>query len=166
MVDRLPFKSQNRYSAVRVRRERRPAGPGPGRVEALHGHSWARRMGKTSSWTWRVCCPRDCAVAVRRGGRQRSARPAFGGSLEGFTLRPLALLALSDELRPEARDVLRLLAGQGIDFKIISGDNPDTVRATVGPPGRGAEEPALQALTKERVVTGAELEAAGEGPMS
>jgi cation-transporting ATPase E len=41
------------------------------------------------------------------------------------------LIALSDELRPEAGDVLEALAAQGIAFKVISGDNPETVRATV-----------------------------------
>ena len=47
-------------------------------------------------------------------------------------MRPLALVALSDELRPEAGAVLEALAAQGIRFKILSGDNPETVRATVG----------------------------------
>src|SRR6185437_9010639 len=45
----------------------------------------------------------------------------FAGSLEGFALRPLALVAFRDELRPEARSVLEELAAQGIDFKILSG---------------------------------------------
>jgi magnesium-transporting ATPase (P-type) len=58
--------------------------------------------------------------------------PPFQGSLQGFELRPLALVALSDEMRPEAGRVLEALAAQGIGFKIISGDNPETVRATVG----------------------------------
>jgi cation-transporting ATPase E len=41
-------------------------------------------------------------------------------------------VALSDELRREAGEVLQALAAQGIGFKILSGDNPETVRATVG----------------------------------
>jgi cation-transporting ATPase E len=46
-------------------------------------------------------------------------------------MQPLALVALSDELRPEAGPVLEALAAQGLTFKILSGDNPETVRATV-----------------------------------
>ena len=67
---------------------------------------------------------------------------------------PLALVGLSDELRPGAREVLEALAARGIAFKILSGDNPETVRATVG---------RLWApLGQVPVVTGEELEAAAD----
>ena len=78
----------------------------------------------------------------------------FNGSLEGFTLRPLALVALSDELRPEAGAVLEVLAAQGIRFKILSGDNPETVRATVA----HLNLP----LAHEPVVSGDQLESAAD----
>src|SRR5262249_41149097 len=58
-------------------------------------------------------------------------RAPFEGTLDGFPLKPLALVALSDELRPDAGQVLEALAAQGIAFKVVSGDNPETVRATV-----------------------------------
>ena len=57
--------------------------------------------------------------------------PAFDGTLNGQRLRALALIALSDELRPDAGAVLEELATQNIAFKIISGDNPETVHATI-----------------------------------
>jgi cation-transporting ATPase E len=44
-------------------------------------------------------------------------------------LVPLALVSLSDELRPEARETLQHFADLGIEPKIISGDNPRTVAA-------------------------------------
>src|SRR6202008_2122064 len=47
-------------------------------------------------------------------------------------LRPLALVSLADELRSEAGQVLEALASQGVAFKVVSGDNPETVRGTVG----------------------------------
>jgi cation-transporting ATPase E len=62
----------------------------------------------------------------------------------------LALVALSDELRPEAAGVLRALAEQGIAFKVVSGDNPDTVRATIG----------QLPLANEKVYSGADLASA------
>jgi cation-transporting ATPase E len=75
----------------------------------------------------------------------------FNGSLEGFPLRPLALLGLSDELRPEAGAVLEALASQGIAFKVLSGDNPETVRATVSH--------LRLPLAREPVISGDQLEA-------
>ena len=77
--------------------------------------------------------------------------PAFPQppALPEVPLRPLALVCLSDELRPEAGQVLEALYAQGITFKIISGDNPETVQATV----KHLNLP----LAHDPVVTGAEL---------
>jgi cation-transporting ATPase E len=44
-------------------------------------------------------------------------------------LIPLGLLSLRDELRSEARETIGHFADLGIDLKIISGDNPQTVAA-------------------------------------
>ena len=44
-------------------------------------------------------------------------------------MRPLALVSLSEQVRPDAKDTLDFFASQGVDVKIISGDNPQTVGA-------------------------------------
>ena len=44
-------------------------------------------------------------------------------------LIPLGLVGLTDELRPRARETLTAFAEAGVDLKIISGDNPETVKA-------------------------------------
>ena len=44
-------------------------------------------------------------------------------------LLPLAVISLSDELRPEAKETIAAFTEMGIALKIISGDNPDTVQA-------------------------------------
>ena len=44
-------------------------------------------------------------------------------------IEPLALLYLSDEIRPGAREVIRQLVASGVEIKIISGDDPVTVSA-------------------------------------
>jgi cation-transporting P-type ATPase E len=44
-------------------------------------------------------------------------------------LVPLGLVGLTDELRPNAYETLTAFAEAGVDLKIISGDNPQTVRA-------------------------------------
>jgi cation-transporting ATPase E len=66
-------------------------------------------------------------------------------------MRPLALVALGDELRREAGGVLEALAAQGIQFKILSGDNAETVRATIGQLGLP--------LANDPVVSGDQLSA-------
>ena len=44
-------------------------------------------------------------------------------------LRSLALVSLTEQIRPDAKDTLDYFASQGVDVKIISGDNPQTVGA-------------------------------------
>ncbi len=52
--------------------------------------------------------------------------------------RPLALVVLAEQLRPQARDTVEFFRGQGVELKVISGDRPETVAAIardVGIPG-------------------------------
>jgi len=44
-------------------------------------------------------------------------------------LRSLALVSLTEQVRPDAKDTLDYFASQGVHVKIISGDNPQTVGA-------------------------------------
>jgi cation-transporting P-type ATPase E len=44
-------------------------------------------------------------------------------------LIPLGLVGITDELRPQAYETLTAFAQAGVDLKIISGDNPETVKA-------------------------------------
>jgi len=54
-------------------------------------------------------------------------------------LRPLALVALRDELRPNVQETLRDFGEAGIAIKVISGDNPDTVTALAAQAGLGSD---------------------------
>ncbi|OAI47229.1 hypothetical protein AYO44_09935 [Planctomycetaceae bacterium SCGC AG-212-F19] len=155
LVDQLPFKSQNRYSAVRVR-----CGGGEhvlvlGGYEALRLHL-ETTTGEGCENVWKELLPsglRLLLFAEARGADLAGLAP-FNGSLPNARLAALALVALSDELRPEAGAVLEELARQGIGFKIISGDNPETVRVTVGHLPLG--------LAHAVVITGEQLAAATE----
>jgi len=51
--------------------------------------------------------------------------PDFGVAMTG--LRPLALITLADVLRPEVKQAFATMAKLGIEPKLISGDNPNTV---------------------------------------
>ncbi|HEY9660909.1 MAG TPA: HAD-IC family P-type ATPase, partial [Allocoleopsis sp.] len=62
-------------------------------------------------------------------------------------LIPLAILCFSDQLRSEAYETLEGFANAGIEVKIISGDNPQTVAALAKQAG----------LAEIRLVSGSEL---------
>jgi cation-transporting ATPase E len=129
LLDFLPFKSQNRYSAVRLRTVQGERVLVLGACEALRSHL----NDEDSGWetAWRELLPTGLRLLLFAEAQAEGNVPPFEGELRGRTLRPLALVALCDTLRPEATAVLEALAAQGIAFKILSGDNPETVRATI-----------------------------------
>ena len=49
------------------------------------------------------------------------------GALEPDKLRPLALILLTNRIRPGAPETFAYFAGQGVTIKVISGDDPATV---------------------------------------
>jgi cation-transporting ATPase E len=130
LLDQLPFKSQNRYSAVRIRDGDDERVLVMGACEALRPFLAAPEP----AWetVWNELLPTGLRILMfAQAQRPEKGFDSFGGTLDGFALEPLALVCLSDELRPEAGQVLEALAAQGIAFKVISGDNPQTVKATV-----------------------------------
>jgi cation-transporting ATPase E len=150
LLDQVPFKSQNRYSAVRVRLDGTEQALALGAFEALRPLLEPGTADRAES-ACRELLPTGLRLLLFA---EVTGDGSFNGSLNGFVLRPVALVALSDELRPEAGAVLEALAAQGIDFKILSGDNPETVRATVG----HLNLP----LAREPVVAGDQLAAAAD----
>jgi cation-transporting ATPase E len=150
LTDQIPFKSQNRYSAVRVRAGGSEYALVLGACEALRSHL-AHGVGDRWEAAWKELLPTGLRLLLVA---DTDSRGKFGTTLDGVAVRPLALVALSDELRPEAPAVLAALAAQGIAFKVISGDNPETVHATVG----GLNLP----LAREPIVSGAQLAAAAD----
>jgi cation-transporting ATPase E len=128
VVDQLPFMSQNRYSALRVRGDEGERVLVLGACEALQPFL----TGPPGRWegAWRELLPTGWRLLLFAEG-EAAGRPAFEGSLGDLALQPLALVALGDELRAGAGEVLEELAGQGICVKVLSGDHPETVRATV-----------------------------------
>jgi cation-transporting ATPase E len=82
-------------------------------------------------------------------------------------LSPLGLVVLSDELRPNIRQTLQDFIEAGVEIKIISGDNPQTVAALAkqaGLPGQpqvvsglelaGMDEARFDAIAKEATIFG------------
>ncbi|HET8523711.1 MAG TPA: HAD family hydrolase, partial [Thermomicrobiales bacterium] len=64
-----------------------------------------------------------------RAAPDSSLRDAHGEPIIPPAYQPLGVIALRDELRPEARDTMHQLLAAGVEIKIISGDDPRTVAA-------------------------------------
>src|SRR5262249_5853484 len=143
VIEELPFKSQNRSSAVRLRDGDRERVLVLGAVEALRGRLAAGADRVEAAW--RELLPTGLRLLLFAEATE--AVPLE--RLAGVKLPPLGLIALRDELRPEAAHVLEALSVQGVALKILSGDTPETVRATLG----GLK----LALAAEPVVSGDEL---------
>jgi cation-transporting ATPase E len=68
-------------------------------------------------------------------------------------LTPLGLVALSDELRPEATATLRRFEEAGVGLKIISGDHPQTVAALARQAGFTAKGTGRDVVSGEELAT-------------
>ncbi len=66
-------------------------------------------------------------------------------------ITPLALIAITDKIRDEAPDTLEYFANQGVEIKIISGDNPLTVSAVAKKAGVKNAERYIDASKVENV---------------
>ena len=69
-------------------------------------------------------------------------------------LVPLGLVGITDELRPQAYETLTAFAEAGVDLKIISGDNPETVKALAVQAGFDSEA---------RLISGPDLDRLDDG---
>jgi cation-transporting P-type ATPase E len=72
-------------------------------------------------------------------------------------LKPLGILRFSDQLRPEAYATIQGFAAAGIEVKIISGDNPQTVAALAKQAGLSANL---------RLISGSQLDELDEAPFT
>lgn len=61
--------------------------------------------------------------------------PAQTEGLEPSLVTPMAIVPLSNRIRPEAKETFRYFAAQGVTVKVISGDNPRTVSEVAGQAG-------------------------------
>lgn len=153
LLDSLPFKSQNRYSAVRVRHDGAEWVLALGAVEAMRPFVAADDAERLEA-AWRTRLPSGLRLLAFAAAQVPTGAAPLRDGLGKLNLRPLALVALRDELRPNAGAILGELAAQGIRFKIISGDHPATVRATLAQLGLP--------LAREPLLTGAELAQAAD----
>ena len=91
------------------------------------------------------------ADAVAAGGTRvllltRGEGPWSGDALPAQR-HPIALVHLEDTVRPDAPEILEFFREQGVDLKVISGDNPTTVAAVARRAGIGDADSWVDART-------------------
>jgi cation-transporting ATPase E len=114
-LSEVPFSSRRRWSAVQVADETLFLGA-PGRIPVGSLAATARRRQEEGR---RV-------LAVARG---HGALPADAGEEPPDGLTALGLVVLAEELRPSVAETISFLREQGVEVKVLSGDDPNTVAA-------------------------------------
>ncbi len=154
ILDEVPFASARKWSAVAFDRPERRGVYVLGAIEMLAPHLLPETLApngplwqQAQSWSAQglrvllFACNRDATTLHDEQGQPRLP-----------TLTPLALVSLGDQLRPLARETIAAFARLGMELKVISGDNPQTVAALAkqaGFPGdlRLVSGPELAAMT-------------------
>ena len=89
-------------------------------------------------------------AAASRGRRVlllARAAAALDGETLPAGLEPVALVGLTDRIRPDAAQTLRYFAAQGVAAKVISGDHPQTVAAIAAQVGLADADRVVDART-------------------
>lgn len=147
LVDEIQFSSERKYSAVR----------------ALDGDSeYTLYVGAWTSLRDHCVTDADIESIIHRESSNgfRTVLLCLGGDgdlldpdgnpriMDG--LRPVSIISIRDEVRPDCRETIEVFLQNGMDLKVISGDDPVTVDALFSI----ADIPG-----ERRIVSGPELEA-------
>jgi cation-transporting P-type ATPase E len=129
--DEVPFTSARRWSALAFRREG-GAGAGTyvlGALDVVAPHLPADATAPGAPLVARVEALSEDGLRVLVFAHDPDGETLHDelGQPQLPKLLPLAVVALADELRPEARETIAEFTRLGIHIKIISGDDPHTV---------------------------------------
>ena len=140
LIDEAPFSSARKWSGLAFGQQdaRQPLG-GPvyegvyvlGAVEMLEPYLASDSDISTGDISAASATLSDAGLRVLLFAHNRKATTLndANGDPALPPLTPLALVSLSDELRPQAKETLRAFVDLGVELKIISGDNPQTMAA-------------------------------------
>ena len=108
-------------------------------LDATHQANITQQMAPLTERGLRILLFATSDVALSQGVTEQPQLPA--------QLKLLGLIALTDTLRPESQKTLKEFAKEGVQIKIISGDNPETVAAVARQAG----------ITDTQLISGTEL---------
>jgi len=110
----LPFSSSRKYGGVSFHEDETYVLGAP---EVILGNEYPKYSEKIDYYSSRGC--RVLLLALYDGDLEDPELTA--------EIMPLALILLANKIRPEAPETFRFFAKQGVEIKVISGDNPMTV---------------------------------------
>ena len=142
-TDEVPFSSARKWSALAFADETLTGAYAIGALEMLAPYLAPDSGVEYATLSAAAAALSDAGLRVllfARNERTNSLHDAQGNPTLS-SLTPLALVSLSDELRPHARETLAAFSDLGIKLKIISGDDPQTVAALARQ--AGFEDPQL-----------------------
>jgi cation-transporting ATPase E len=131
IVDDVPFASARKWSAVAFDLPERRGVFALGAIEMLSPHLppdvvapdgplWQQARAWSAQGLRVLLFAANVNVTDLHGEQGQPRLP---------TLTPLALVSLGDQLRPQAKETIAAFARLGVELKVISGDNPQTVAA-------------------------------------
>lgn len=130
-VHEVPFSSARKWSALAFDHDALKGTYALGAVEMLAAYLTSESGVDYAAMKASVATLSDAGLRVLLFAHNENAQVLYDnkGNPTLSSLTPLALVSLSDELRPQAKETLTAFADLGIELKIISGDNPQTVAA-------------------------------------
>lgn len=130
-VDEVPFASVRKWSALAFDNAQRRGVYVMGALEMLKPHLITAATAVDGELMQQVQQWSDLGLRVLLFAYQPEQITLHNaaGQVELPALIPLALVSLSDELRPQVKETIEAFTELGINLKVISGDNPRTVAA-------------------------------------
>ena len=154
LLDEVQFTSARKYSAVRIYDGGKESSLYMGAWSVLRPHcddaeAVSAMVEEESSKGMRTVVICEGEGPLHQDGEPRISR-----------LRPIIFITISDEIRPDCRETIKVFVDNGLDIKVISGDDPSTVDAMfslAGIPGErrllsGSEMAALEGKEKEKAI--------------
>lgn len=150
LVGEIPFSSATKMSAVEIEIDGEP------RIFVLGGFDvLLDKIGIPGARGRAERIAREKNLEVYRNLLFGRALPGASldrirADLNSLKIEPFAIVSISDEIRPDVLEAIKLFQLHGIELKILSGDAPESVRAV-------AHEIGWQ-ISAEKIVTGGELD--------
>ena len=123
LVEEIQFSSERKFSAVRIRSENTSETVFMGAWPSLQMHVKDSNISDKTSLLSRKGLR---SIVLCKGGDV----PLFDGEDPVIPdLELVALISIRDEVRPDCKEIIDKFMGNGMDIKVISGDDPETVDA-------------------------------------